>query len=86
MEIDCAGADFDSDCTGNDAGSDVVYVAKKNRTGHKRARSYLFDVCGTVPFSLLTLIAFFPEVATNGLFTGSPLTLEDLIHQIATVV
>ena len=29
MEIDCAGADIDSDCTGNDAGSDVVYVKKK---------------------------------------------------------
>ena len=31
MEIDCAGADFDSDCTGDDAGSDVVYVRGKCR-------------------------------------------------------
>ncbi len=27
MEADCADSDFDSDCTGDDAGSDVVYVA-----------------------------------------------------------
>ena len=26
LEIDCADSDIDSDCTGNDAGSDVVYV------------------------------------------------------------
>jgi len=26
LEIDCADSDIDTDCTGNDAGSDVVYV------------------------------------------------------------
>ena len=26
LEVDCADSDIDSDCTGNDAGSDVVYV------------------------------------------------------------
>jgi len=29
VEVDCADSDIDSDCTGNDAGSDVVYVEKK---------------------------------------------------------
>ncbi len=29
LEIDCADSDIDSDCTGDDAGSDVVYVGKK---------------------------------------------------------
>ena len=26
LEVDCADSDIDSDCTGDDAGSDVVYV------------------------------------------------------------
>jgi len=29
VEIDCADSDIDTDCTGDDAGSDVVYVGKK---------------------------------------------------------
>jgi len=29
MEIDCADSDIDSDCTGDDAGSDVVYVREE---------------------------------------------------------
>ena len=30
LEIDCADSDFDSDCTGDDVGSDVVHVKLKN--------------------------------------------------------
>ena len=30
MEADCADSDIDSDCTGDDAGSDVVYAKLKN--------------------------------------------------------
>ena len=29
LEIDCADFDIDSDCTGDDAGSDVVYVREE---------------------------------------------------------
>ena len=29
VEVDCADSDIDSDCTGDDAGSDVVYVKKR---------------------------------------------------------
>ena len=31
MEIDCADSDIDSDCTGDDAGSDVVYVRERKK-------------------------------------------------------
>ena len=30
MEIDCADSGIDTDCTGDDAGSDVVHVKLKN--------------------------------------------------------
>ena len=42
MEIDSAGADFDSDCTGDDAGSDVVYVTKREKESWARECSALF--------------------------------------------
>ena len=29
VEIDCADIGFDPDCTGDDVGSDIVYVTKK---------------------------------------------------------
>ena len=30
MEIDCADSDIDTDCTGDDVGSDVVHAKLKN--------------------------------------------------------
>ena len=46
LEDDCADSDFDSDCTGNDARSDVVYVEVK-----KRGNPY---GCSSSYFSILT--------------------------------
>ncbi len=49
MEIDRADSDIDSDCTGDDAGSDVVYVGKKESGFAVKSDSFmLFEYDGLV--------------------------------------
>ena len=42
LEIDRADSDFDSDCTGNDARSDVVYVTKRGEMGIRNGAHFSF--------------------------------------------
>jgi len=42
MEDDCADSDFDSDCTGDDARSDVVYVTKRGEMGIRNGAHFSF--------------------------------------------
>ena len=47
--VDCADSDIDSDCTGDDAGSDVVYVGKKESGFAVKSDSFmLFEYDGLV--------------------------------------
>ena len=54
MEIDCADIDIDSDCTGNDAGSDVVYVKSRWMLHLQKFREHAIKC---VPFFLCNFAA-----------------------------